>query len=358
MNVWTACLYNNHFPNINLNKETQILFLHIHYWNHLADWAKGLGGYGVTLANYYSKYREIDFGNTFLAHNYDGSLPITITINPGKKFEGELFLDGSVFKLPSLTSDIVSVKIIDVRGGECGSYEDYYTDQGHSEGSAHLTVLDPTISGVSQKIVNWLNSYDLGWQRSEEVSHDPGAVIQQSIRDESWKGQTFIDDSTSKSTQFFLPVHIPPEVKKSREYIDFTKGAFRYFLCCGDIDLASVEEFRIERDISVHVYNQFVHYDLEVETDLFLTVQFEGKISESFLNDPNLHISDMLWDTSILGTYMVDIGLTKEQDIFSTIIIIIVLVLLLVVAYILYKRYKRKRITGANITIVNKGVKS
>lgn len=345
VNVWTTILYNNIFPNINLNKKAEYPFLSIAYWKHIADWAKWMGGYKLYDKSYTAQYKEIDFGSIYNRHNYDGTLPISITINPGMKFSGEIYLDGSAFTVPQLTSDIVSVKIADMRGGECGSYEDYYSDQDLSEGSATLTVLDPTISGTSQKIVDWLNDHDLGYQKRGDVAYDSGASIQQAIRDLSYKGDVFPDTTISNTLDLDLPVQIQPEVKKFREYIDFNYGHFRYFTCCGDIMEPSVDGYSVERDVSVHVYNQFIHYDLELEADFFMTCQFEGAISQSFLDDPNLHISDMLWDTAILGSHKVDVGLTIEQNWLTYLIWIIVIIVIISVAYLVYRKYKSKKKT-------------
>ena len=363
VNAWTEVLYDNIFPFIDIQHETKYKFFQVAYW--FKEW---FGSDCTSVARYYSRFREIDYGinndvlefaapggiggfmgestvevsNSYLKHNYDGNIPITATINPGFKFSGEIEIAGQTFTVPTLTSDIIDVKIVDVRSGEVGSYEDRYTDNaGISEGTVDIKVLDDfltsTVTG-SATVSAFLNEKDLGWKILTDVTHDPFQTIQQGLISEGCDGAIFSDPSAFDEIKFGLPVHIQPEVTKNAQILEFTVCCIKYWKNSGAITISygPVTE-TYQRDVSVHVQNYFVHYDLEMESDLFMTCEFEGELSQSFLDDPNLIISDMLWDNSLLGAYKVDIGLKKEPQWWDWIIWLIIIA---VATYIGYKVLK------------------
>ena len=365
VNAWTECLYDDIFPFINILHETKYEFFTVVYKKK--NWI-GVP-FTTSVQRYYSKFREIDYGttksqlpyiaipggsggffgeysvdvpNSYLKHDYDGNLPITVTIDPGYKFSGEIELAGQKFTVPTLTSDIINVKITYVRSGEVGSYEDRYTNYaGITNGTVHIKVLDDEITKLShgsEKIANWLNDKELGWRLYKDVSQDPFQTIQQGLVSKGGVGTTFSDPSAYDEMTFGLPVHIQPEVWKDAQILEYNVGKVQYWTQSGTLKpyYGPVTE-TYQRDVSVHVQNYFVHYDLEMESDIFMTAQFEGALSESFLEDPNLVISDMIWDNSLLGAHKVDIGLKKEPQWWDWIIWLIIIA---IATYIGYKVLK------------------
>lgn len=370
INAWTECLYDNIFPYIDILHETSYRFFKLVYKNH------NLIGQPFTSSTqkYYSRFREIDYGtrvlssiatpdsfggwtgesgvtvsNSYLKHDYDGVIPVTVNIDPGFKFSGEIELAGQKFTVPLLTSDIINVKIANVRSGEVGTYEDRYTDfAGITEGTVEITILDDLFTQIvtgSSTICAWLNDQNLGWRVFRDVTSDPFQTIQQGLISEGCTGQTFSDDNptTYDEINFGLPVHIQPEVTKNAQILEFTVAGVQYWKDSGTLKPyygPSTETY--QRDVSVHVQNYFVHYDLEMETDLFMTCQFEGELSESFLEDPNLIISDMLWDNSLLGAHKVRPGFKKDPMWWDWIIWVIVIIIVVYIAYKIYKIYMRR----------------
>lgn len=338
VNAWTSALFRNIYPNININNVEEQIYLSIQYWRHVNCLLTGLGHYQSSTPTYGIKFYDIDFGSSYKQHDYHGSIPIIVGIDPGLKYSGEITVAGQAFTVPTLTSDILYTKIVDMRGGECGSYVDRYSNQGFSTASVTIKT-DPDLfdSGVD-KITEDFNEKGIGGITKD--SNDT-VWVQQSVYDLSYKGSTMHASGVSNEQAFSLPVHIQPEVTKLRNYFNLMKGGFHWYSCCGKYRKAvwSVDE-RIQRDVSVHVQNIFVHYDLEMESDLFMTCRFSGEISETFLEDPNLVISDMIWDQSIWGDEKVEIELIDEGV--DWLIIILVVIIIGVGVYVVYTIYKKR----------------
>lgn len=362
VNAWTSTLFRNIYPFIDIDNVEEVPFLSIQYWKHAECFTK-LIEYQTSTPQYKIKFNDIDFGTTtktwkvedgfdfssggvdvsgsYLQHNYHGSIPITVGIDSGLAYSGEISVAGQKFTVPMLTSDILYTKIVDMRGGECGSYEDRYSNQGFSTASVTVDVPDGTWSSTTTKLTDWFNNQKVG-----TISEKSNATIsiQQSIYDLSYKGSTIHASGASNEQRFSLPIHIQPEVTKLRGYFNVMCGWFHWFSCCGTYrkNPWTVDE-RVIRDVSVHVQNMFVHYDLEMESELFMTCRFSGEISETFLEDPNLVISDMIWDTSYWGDQTVHIKLPKETSWYDWIIILIIVAVGVYVAYRVYKLYRERR---------------
>ena len=231
-----------------------------------------------------------------------------------------------------------------MRGGEVGSYEDRYTDEGMGDDGASVTVDIPsgTWSSNTIQLTDWFNSEGVGG--ITKMSNDTEITAQQSVYDLSYKGDTRHATGASNEFTFDLPVHIQPEVTKTRNYFNLKRGGFHWFQCCGKYRKSpwTVDE-RITRDVSAHVQNVFVHYDIEMESDLFMTCKFDGEISQSFLDDPNLIISNMIWDKSVWGDEDVHIKLTRENNWWEIIIWILVIAVVIYIAYRVYKSYRDKK---------------
>lgn len=318
-----------------------------------------IGHYQTSTPSYKIKFHDIDYGTctktyrfdfssgdvdiagSYLQHDYHGSIPITVGIDSGLAYSGEIEIAGQTFTVPELISDILYTKVVDMRGGECGSYTDFYTDEGMDSATVTIEVPEGTWSSDTQKQTDWFNNEEVGKISRRSNS---SISIQQSVYDLSYKGLTLHASGTSNEFSFGLPVHIQPEVTKLRNYFNLKRGGFHWFQCCGEYRKSpwTVDE-RIIRDVSVSVQNIFVHYDLEMKSDLFMTCQFTGELSQSFLDDPDLIISDMVWDKSIWGDESVHIILPKEkawwEDLLWFIIIIIIIAVGVYIAYKIFKIY-------------------
>ncbi|KKN04824.1 hypothetical protein LCGC14_1093470 [marine sediment metagenome] len=372
VNAWTSATFNDIYPKINIDNTVKTPYLQTAVWHHIGLHILPIGAYLGSSKTYSIEYRSIDYGtttkrlfnifgilritdvvdvpNSYLLHDYHGTIPTTITISPGLRFSGAITVGGQTFSVPTLTSDIIYTQIKNVRGGEAGGYEDRYSDQGMDTASVLLTLADKNeYSTTIQKIVDWFNDGNVGRIANKK---NESITIQQSIIDKSHSNDRYDSINIGNSFSFNIPVHIRPGVTKLRNYFDLTTGTFRWF-ADGHWNMnPSITTKTIQRDVSVSVQNVFIHYDFEVISDLFMTTQFTAELSQSFLNDPNLEISDMIWDKSIWGDKIVEIVLTKTPSIWDILIMILTIVAIIVVAYFVFKYLRsRRRKQGRSIQI-------
>lgn len=372
VNAWSGLLYGNIFPFIDIENTESAIYLYSQTWVHVL---LGIGARSTGYTSYSIKYFNIDYGisakkyfdiggyripydvvdvaGSYLPHSYNGYIPTTVSIAPGLKYSGQLEVAGQTFTVPTLTSDILYVEHVDMRGGECGGYEDRYSDQGISSASVTLNLADKDIfSGTEQAIVDWFNDGKVG--EMSGFSNDT-ITIQQSVMDLSYTTGRHDAPEISNSHTFNLPLHIQPGVSKVRGYFNLKVGSYHWYTDTGTFNLNPViTSSRIQRDLSVHVQNVFVHYDLEMTSDIFMTCQFIGELSESFLDDPNLIISDMIWDTSVWGTETVDIQLTEEEDWWTWVLIILIVAVGVYIGYKLLSKYMESKIRRPHHIIINK----
>lgn len=303
--AWSACVIENIYPNIDEDSITDIPYFRYRTWKH-GQWPifGGCEPWGVLYyadaidKTYHFRYHEVDYGDVLKAHNHDGNIETKVWIDPGRKLSGEITVVGQTFTTPTLESDMLDLTITDMRGGECGSYEDRYTSGDDDEGGVTFTTIDSwKYSGTTLKTIAWLKEQDIGWHTPEELIE---TTEQQGIRDLSFKGAIFPGSNKNEMT-FNLPVRLQPRITQTSQKIPYTHGDIKYYPCCGMLVVYDVSDDKVERDLSVHVYNSFVHYDIEVKLDLFMDVQFSADLSETFLEDPNLVITDRIWDGTVFG---------------------------------------------------------
>jgi len=248
---------------------------------------------------YLFHYHEIDYGDVFNEHDHNGNIETKIYIDPGRKLSGEMTVADQTFSVPTLEADILDLTIADMRGGECGGYEDRYTDAAMDEEHVEFTTLTGEYyAGTTLKIVEWLNEQQIGFDDPIDIGE---ISIRSSLIDLSFKGRDYPGTNENEMT-FNVPVHLQPGISTNRQQIPYKWGDIWWYDCCKKFKGTPVAgDGSIQRDLSAHVYNVFAHYDFEVKTDLFMDCQFTGELSESFLEDPNLIISDRIWDGTVWG---------------------------------------------------------
>lgn len=340
-NAYTAVLCEDAYPTsggTNFNKITEHMFLSYQIWKHknVLDFscsnplAIHLYEYQVIGGKdqFYINYREIEFGQRY-SHNYDGVLPLEIDIDPGLFLSniGELEVDGQKFMVPKITSDIKDVKEVMKRAGEVGGYEDRFT--GETEGIDEVIVdivLPPiTWSYNVREITNWFNTkmdpvLDAGGIPPPEIC----PTIQQSVIDTTLNTYSFAGIQDSIEVPY--KVHLQPEMKRIPQTIALKYGRFHWWECCNDYRVDPIIETNYyERNVGMHVSNVFVHVDFEIKVEIAMSCKFDAKLSESFLEDPSLLISDRVWSSSIFGTGRVDLQLPSEEPWWMTPIIIIII---------------------------------
>lgn len=292
-------------------------------------------------------YREIEYG-TLYSHDYDGTLPFKINLDPGLFLSklGELEVGGQTFTVPTIVSDIRTIKEVAKRGGEVGSYEDRFTgeDEGLDEVMVEVTLSRPSWDSTVNTLAEWFNE-----NMEDALVVDPIPLpedyptIQQSVRDLT------LNEYPSAGIQDYIEVpyrvHIRPEMKRIPQTIHLKHGNFHWWKCgCGWRQGPTVTTNTYERNLGMHVYNVFVHTDFEIKVDVVMTCEFDAELSESFLEDPNLIISDRIWDGAIYGTSEVKIKLPLPAiEWWMWILIILIVVIAVYIGYKLLSIYLRSR---------------
>jgi len=350
---WSACLITDIYPEIEIDSITEVLYFHYKSYSHEQGWLPFVGWfcfewdapyYKGDDDKYYFKYREIDYGDVDNLHNHDGNIETKIWIDPGRKLSGSMTVAGQTFTTPVLESDILDVTITDMRGGECGSYDDRYTEVKMDEDYVKFTTVEGEYyAGTTIKILDWLNEKKIGHGIPINLTEDPTLDGHDGVFDLTFKGLPF--PGTNENEMIFnLPIHIQPQVTVKRQYIPYTWGELKFYDCCKKIKPTPVAGTdSVPRDLSIHVYNVFVRYDLEVKTDLFMDCQFTGELSESFLDDPNLIITDRIWDTTLWQTTPEYKPLPPDIPWWMWIIIACIVGVGIYIVYIFYKRYAESK---------------
>lgn len=351
VNAWTACLISDIYPEIQTEVIREVEYFKYQLKKHIQlpfTGCEDIFGntnpddtiYGTKTYKYNFRYREVDYGSIDNLHNHDGSIETKIWIDPGRKLSGEMTVAGRTFTVPTLEADILDLTIADMRGGVCGSYEDRYTTAEDDEGGVEFSILEGEYyPGETTKIIDWLIEKDIGWGNGSDLPEDPTLGEHDGVCDLTFKGYDFPGSNTNEMT-FDLPIHIQPQVTVHRQYIPYTYGYFLYYPCCAKFSGSPiVNDESISRDLSVHVYNIFAHYDLKVKLDLFMDCQFTGELSESFLEDPNLIITDRVWDATVWGQEADVLFEPTDMPWWMWIIIILIVVVGVYIGYKLLSKY-------------------
>jgi len=99
-------------------------------------------------------------------------------------------------------------------------------------------------------------------------------------------------------------------MRRIPQTIKLKYGHFHWYTCgCGYKIDPTVITNTYERNLGMHVYNVFVHTDFEIKVEVAMSCKFDAELSKSFLEDPNLVISDRIWDNALYGTAVVKVKL-------------------------------------------------
>lgn len=354
VNAYTAVLCEDAYPTsggTDFDKITYRRFLSYQIWKHVnildlpcsnplsVKYAekKTFGGQGDI------NYREIDFGDLY-SHDYDGILPFEITMDTGLFLSkiGELEVGGQTFTVPKITTNFKGVKEVAKRGGEVGSYEDRFT--GENEGihnvSVEIIIAKPVWDSDITEVNDWFNEEMADALIIGDVPLPKDyPTIQQSVKDLTLTEYptTGIQDSVTIPYK----VHLQPELKKIPQTIALKYGHFHWWKCCQYYrQTPFVITNYYERIVGMHVYNVFVHTDFEIKVEVAMSCNFGAELSESFLDDPNLVISDRIWGGALYGAGDYKKVLPWEPSMWDWLIWILVIAIIGVGVYVAYKFYK------------------
>jgi len=340
-NAYTAVLCEDAYPRsggTDFDKQTERVFLSYQIWERILLIPVKVGHSHIFSIN----YREIRYGQLY-SHNYDGILPLNIEIDTGLFISkvGELEVGGQTFSVPKMTSDIKSVVEVDKRGGEVGGYEDRFT--GESEGEEEVTVeiiLPSTAWSFSvKKVTDWFNEEMKPVLTLEDTKI---TSIQQSVVDKTKESYYFTGVQDSVTIPY--KVHIQPEMYRITQDITLKEGNFHWWKDTSSYRISpTIVTTDYKRNLAMHVSNVFVHTDFEIKVEVAMSCKFDAELSESFLEDPNLVISDRIWDSTIYGDKEVEIQLPEGFDWLMILLVILIVGVGVYVGYTIYKKRSQQK---------------
>ncbi len=255
--------------------------------------------------SYYVEFNYANLESTEREHVYDGILPITLQIKDTQAIKGQIKLGNNTFSVPGYSADILQAKITDKRTGDVGLYKDEFTNVlGIEEGNVKFNLID-SFNSKTQKIVDFLNNYKLGFHNG---SRKQITVFQKSV-DGSQVGTTFHNANPIKDKEFTFNLWalISPEVTKTVQYDIIKYAGITYSELFGTITcLVGPATRSAKRVIGVHVNNYFMHWEFIVDVEFYATIPSTPELSNAILKDPFLERGDWVWDSSFTGTYEVE----------------------------------------------------
>ncbi|MFW9973314.1 MAG: hypothetical protein ACFFDF_24230 [Candidatus Odinarchaeota archaeon] len=275
---------------------------------------------GAESSWYQVSWNTINLG-TMWKHDYHGKLPITVSIKEITPSLGTIVLNGQNFSVPEYIPDILQVEVTKVKSGNVGEYEDIFTNAAEVEkGTVTLRELDDNFGSSIQKLVDYYNSKELGWEAGDIVR---GQTLQQFVVGGSQKGATFHNPSPAndKSFRFKVNAQLTPEVYEYCQYNRIRYAEIKYWhwgwydWSGNNIDPLEGPKWinAPKRITAIHTRNPFIHWDFIVKTRFYATIPSTAELTQAILNDPYLKRGDMVWDTSFTGDYEVEIPLTNPD---------------------------------------------
>ncbi|KKN36769.1 hypothetical protein LCGC14_0770290 [marine sediment metagenome] len=296
------------------------------------------------------KFDSIVFGPQ-VRHDYNGDIPITVTIDPGLKYTNDITIGENTFIVPKVIPDISKIKVVNYRAGIVGEYEDIYVDSTVEPDKAiELVVLSEKTSTETQKYTDFINSANIGDMTFGTMVKDD---IQQQAISGDQVGTEYSTAGISNIVDFNYQMHLQPGVYKVHQDNAINAGQFGYDTATDYVVFAiDYPDFPWSRDVSVHVDNAYIHTDFIVKVNLVMTAEFDAALSESTLNDPNFELSNIIWDKTVgieSGRIAIPPPEPKWYD--EYLILIITLIVVIVGLYIFIKLvipYLRKRINRSS----------
>lgn len=340
INAYTDVDIFNVWPNINTHKQQLFLYLS-HHWFYWFPW-------GESWQYYYVTAQTIDYGSTFLSHDYDFTLPISIDIAPDFANLDGTTINGINIRSADYLYQIKAVEVANVRDGTCGDYEDLYTDQSWDGVNVEMDqFVEDSIT--NEYALGRVAEYDLGVDPLDTRDH----TIQNSKIDTFPQGHTEIYPSSNQPVIFNEHIALRPEITESiQEFEVRDAGLVSDGLFGWDDVERNPSTKEVDRVRSAHVYNQFIHKEYKVSVNFLATIQLDAQMYESFLADPYLKLGDWLWDNELGGTTDVvvvphDSGIEMFWAVLGDmlfgsggwIILVIIIIVVIVVIYIFLKKF-------------------
>ncbi len=258
----------------------------------------------------YSVTYDTVYYSGIIKHDYDGYLPVSVSIVPDWSGQ-DILLNGYQIQEPKIYVEIKGIEVVETRHGQVGSYEDKYVQQSTTEGTVTATKIgkqDPTLVGDKHmEMLGTINDANLGWSLGQMHT----STLQQYTINAEPVG-TYL--ASIGSNKYSVPIRLKPEYTETKQEINIRYG--RLWWDYQDVPLISPagigwEEGPItkidNRIASVHVDNYFVHQKFKVYVNFICSATITNQQGGSDLDDPYVENGDWIWDANVGGETDVDV---------------------------------------------------
>ncbi len=324
MTALTTVDHTDMYPKININYKRTVPFF-------------GLvrAQMGGSIASLYSlSYREINYGDVYVPHEYNGYIPLTVSMKELTTTTGSMTINGKTLPTPEYVFDIMEVDTRIIRSDVVGVYEDRFIDINNiKEGNVNFDV-QTDLFPEQTAVVKYMNDAGIGWRPG---TVEEGQTLQRKIIYGGGGTHQNPNPNNDKEFTFNVGMKLKPSAYEYVQYNEITKAGvllWEWGLWAGNIDVQyGPTTQRVKRVVAIHVVNHMIHWDFSVEVLVYATISSNAELTETVLSDPYLQFGDFIWDTSITGDYDVKVPITTGPlflalfDIFVWIVVIAIVIL-------------------------------
>jgi len=276
------------YKDIDLSHQQKDRFLYHEKWS----WLQFLGR-DVYDATVYS----IKLSDLTNRYHYSKQVPISVSIKPDFEGFGGQTLNGIEIKETQYAWEIKEVKVKDIISGECGSYQDEYTNQEVKEKQvSYKKMFDDTPD--NKEAYDAVLEHDLGVFPGEYRK----VTIQNEIIDTTPAGTTYTN--SGPGAYIFSDLYtMRPRIEITKQQYEIRRAGIRtdYFWQLFQV-LENPNTLQRSRIASVHLYNAFIRKTYEFEVNFLATVKMDAQEKETFLDNPYLRMGNWVWDAEFEGT--------------------------------------------------------
>ena len=301
-----------------------------------------------TITSLYSlSYREVDYGSIHVPHEYNGYIPLTVSMKDLTMNTGSMTIGGETLATPEFIFDVMEVDTKIIRSDVVGEYTDRFIDINQiTEGKVNFNIqtdLLPTQTAV----VDYMNDAGIGWRAG---SVEEGQTLQRKVIYGGGGTHPNPNPNIDKEFTFNVGMKLKPSAYEYVQYNDITKASvllWEWGFFSGNIDVQyGPTTQRVKRVVAVHIVNHMIHWDFSVEVLVYATIPSNAELTQTVLSDPYLQYGDFIWDTSITGDYNVDVPITAGSFLLAILPWLIGAIIVIVIILILYLYIKRKSKQG------------
>jgi hypothetical protein len=304
-NMYTTAEVGSVFPEINPNARQSYKFLSIKYFN---PWP-----FVSSTPSYYSTFSSVDLGSKFNPQRYDQQVPITVGLNPSFANFGGRSINGIEIESNDYNYHVKHVEIAGIKDGDCGDYEDNYTNSNTKK--VEIKTQKLTQDSPDRDVLNLVTNANLGVELTDNQRE---ITKQNSLEDTTPKGQVFSNRELGDFT-FNDHVLLRPEVTITKQSVQVTDMAFEFChfyktstIYWGPRTYKTPNYDTPDLIKSVHVNNRYIHKDYKVQIDFLCSVKLDAETYETALNDPYFKQNDWMWDAETGGTQELTFVTTKS----------------------------------------------